>query len=156
MTRAELASYISRSMPGESTERLGGRGVDVLAPVLPATPLEQLAPSPCGRRMLGKRHIHVDPYDNVCIGIGCAILGNAGRCSIEDVLGRVSHENNPMLSLLAREGPTHALLAEAVQLGYNSRTGYFDKCHLCYEVRRFLLTAGYYLDEVGPDTWYFD
>ena len=43
------------------------------------------------------------------------------------------------------------LLLMAVKLGYQPLPrGYASKCHLCYMVRQFLYTHGYFRDSLGP------
>ena len=46
-------------------------------------------------------------------------------------------------------------MAEAERLGYVGRPeGYAGKCHLCWNVRRWLFENGYFHDRLGPATVY--
>ena len=55
-----------------------------------------------------------------------------------------------MVWKLARHGPV-ALLDEAGELGYSaSLRGYASKCHLCWDLRRWLFETGRGGDRLGP------
>jgi hypothetical protein len=50
---------------------------------------------------------------------------------------------------LARQGPV-GLAKLAQDKGFKPAAQYADKCHLCWNVRRFLFHSGLHHDELGP------
>ena len=138
-------------------DRMTGRAADQLAPLLPRTPVEQLAELNCAREMLDCRHVHVDPYGNVFPGV-CAgiILGNAREHGIEAVWDALNNSwpARPVVGALARGG-SFALMQAARAHGYVPLDGgYVNKCHLCSHVRQFLFDHGIWPDEIGPGEVY--
>jgi len=150
----EIRRYFEDSTR-ESPERLGGRGVDAIAPMLQKRAIDDLDTSPCGRKMLKKKHLHIDPSNVLFVGVGCVAIGNATLQSVGDVLSQVSHKSNPLLSILAQEGPTKKLLSIALESGFRAEKEYASKCHLCYEIRRFLKKGDIFTAELGPASWYY-
>ena len=58
------------------------------------------------------------------------------------------------LAMLATGGPA-ALLKAAVERGFVlAAAGYAAKCHLCWQVRRWLFEKGYYPGQLGPAAVY--
>jgi hypothetical protein len=133
-------------------DRQNGRAADRLAPLLPARPAREYANQPCSEALLRSRHVHVGPdglvMPGVCAGI---VLGRLGPDSAADVWRRLDaeHDARPIVSTLAREGPV-GLLPGAAAAGFAPAAGYADKCHLCWDVRRFFVREGMHLEELGP------
>ena len=150
-------------------DRITGRAADALAGFLPRKPARAFADSPCWDRLLRSRHVHVDPAGRVCPGT-CAgiVLGRIGPDgSVGEIWRRLSErfadtdENLPpgasgggVLAVLARRGPAGLARLAAAQ-GYEpDRSGYAGKCHLCWDVRRWLLRRGLFREELGPAEMY--
>jgi hypothetical protein len=93
--------------------------------------------------------IHVDPYGNIqtCCGI---ILGNAHQIPLADRM-KNGFTDGEVAKAVHKDGPFE-LLRMAVELGYEPREGYPQKCNLCWEVRCYL--RPYFPDELGPDEIY--
>ena len=138
-------------------DRLTGRAADLLAPYLSLAPAETFADSPCREALLRSRHVHVDPEGRImpgtCAGI---VLGRAGPETVADVWRRLDadHAGRPLVGALARAGPV-GLLPRAVQAGFRARDGYAAKCHLCWDIRRFLASAAQDETELGP-RWFYE
>jgi hypothetical protein len=137
-------------------DRLTGRLAERLAPALPRRPAETWAASSCRESLLRSRHVHVGPEGLVMPGT-CAgvVLGRLGPRTAADVWEslRVDHAQRPIVGRLAAGGPC-ALLAEAAEAGMPLREGYAGKCHLCWDLRRFLASRGLGGEELGPDWIY--
>jgi hypothetical protein len=82
-------------------------------------------------------------------------LGRIGPDSASDIWQRLDedHAARPVVGTLARCGPV-GLLEAAREAGYQPRAGYARKCHLCWEVRRWLALQGWYGQELGPAALY--
>jgi hypothetical protein len=146
---ADLVShYASRGR-----DRLCGRAAETLTPHLRLKPLREFADEPCHQTLLRSRHVHIDPQGCVMPGT-CAglVLGLAGRGGIAEIWRRLwtDYADRPVLGTLAQRGPT-GLLELAESAGFVPPAGYAGKCHLCWDIRRWLvLEKGLYTDELGP------
>ena len=148
---ALVTRYASRGR-----DRLCGRAADALTGGLQLKALGEFVDDPCGAALLRSRHVHVDPSGYVMPGT-CAglVLGRAGPQSIAEIWQRLSidHAVRPVVGTLARVGPV-GLLPVARAAGYAPRPGYAGKCHLCWDLRRWLALEGRYGDELGPLSLY--
>lgn len=151
---ARLAQYARDNPP-----LLVGRAGEALAGAFPDRPLDDLVgdtlwhgPSPGTRGCASELdpetmwEVHIDPYGNVqtCCGI---VLGSARVTPLPDLM-RSGFAACALARLAAAEGP-FGLLALAEQHGYARRPeGYKQKCHLCWEVRKFL--RPHYPETFGP------
>ncbi len=134
-------------------ERMTGRAADELAPLLPGRPPDDFRSMNCSRALLESGHVHVDPQGIVspgtCAGI---IIGRATEDQPLDLL--LSRPRGQICNRLIDGGPL-ALAAMAAESGYRPRPqGYADKCHLCTDVRHWLVGRGMAADEIGPASLY--
>ncbi len=130
-------------------DRLCGRAAAAIAPGLELRPAEAFAGSTCREALLRSRHVHIDGGGHVMPG-ACAglCLGAAGSAADVGQLWRrlaEDYASREILGPLVQHGPL-GLLGRAGQLGYVQRTGYAGKCHLCWDIRRFLSSA-------MPEAW---
>jgi MoaA/NifB/PqqE/SkfB family radical SAM enzyme len=140
----------------QGRDRLGGRAAEELAPLLELKSLAELPDKPCREALLRSRHVHVDPEGRLmpgtCAGI---VLGRCGEKSIAEIWRELdeSHASRPVVGRLALGGPK-ALLGEALSAGMKPRDAYASRCHLCWDVRRYLASRGMYPEEIGPAWMY--
>ncbi len=151
-----LAEYVRKSPP-----QMVGRAGEELARFLPPRPIEEFGgdrlwqgepPGMSCRREFDPDtmwEIHIDPYHNIqtCCGV---ILGDARRRPLSNLMAAGFSDGNPIVAALCEEGPV-GLLKMAEGLGYQ-REEYVQKCHLCWQVRRFL--RPHFPDILGPDEIY--
>jgi hypothetical protein len=129
--------------------RLVGRAGNILARFYPDRSLDELASDSLWHGGTGGEEscraefdanemweIHIDPYGNVqtCCGI---IVGNAHATPLPELMQRGFHTDNELVRMVYERGP-YAYLELALERGYTPRSGYPQKCHLCWEVRKFL------------------
>jgi organic radical activating enzyme len=126
-------------------ERLCGRAAQRVACDLPQKPPEEFADKPCRNSLLRGRHVHVAPgglvMPGTCAGI---LLGRIGPDYSASKLWQSLTQNlssRPIVATLAESGPV-GLLERAKALGFAPRPGYGGKCHLCWDIRRFLAGRG--------------
>lgn len=148
-------------------DRPAGRAAEELADFLPLRPAAAFADNPCKQQLLRSRHVHIDGQGLVCPGT-CAgiILGRASDCaSIRRIWRHLAERfadkddaaeaealadgNLDAVEILARAGPV-GLMTAARGRGYGPRTGYAGKCHLCWDVRRWLFENRYFREQLGP------
>ena len=138
--RTLFAKYASRGR-----ERLCGRAAELVACDLPHKAPEEFADKPCRNSLLRGRHVHVAPgglvMPGTCAGI---LLGRIGPdCSASRLWQSLTDDlqSRPILAALAEHGPV-GLLDRAKAQGFAPRPGYAGKCHLCWDIRRFLAGLG--------------
>ena len=141
--------------------RMVGRSGEELARYLPPRPLEELAGDPmwhdappqmpCAAEFSPDTiwEIHLDPYGNVqtCCGV---ILGNVEDMPLPEMMATGFATADPIVTALRAEGPV-GLLGMAEALGYR-REPYVQKCHLCWQTRKFL--RRHHPGTLGPDEIY--
>ncbi len=151
-----LAEHVRRHPP-----RMVGRAAEVLARLLPPRPIEELAGDgtwhdappvmSCAHELSPETmwEIHLDPYGNVqtCCGI---VLGNVEEGPLGEQMASGFATDDPVITALREDGP-RGLLRFAEGLGYR-RGEYVQKCHLCWEVRKYL--RAWYPGALGPGEVY--
>jgi hypothetical protein len=80
----------------------------------------------------------LDPNGYLSKGCGIAIA-DIRQTSVDTVLASYDPTQHPIFSTLLESGPL-GLAREAETLGYELKTDYADKCHLCQEAREALLS----------------
>ena len=116
-------------------------------------PAGRFFPVPCTPAFLRSWHNHFDNYGNFMPGY-CGGL-SLGDCRQLDTLlaEGIDLEARPVLSYIIADN-FEGLLAFAVQLGYRERpSGYLSKCHLCADIRRFLVKVDDFA-ELEPREFY--
>jgi len=131
-------------------DRLCGRAAAMLAPYLQLKPPLAFADNPCAQALLRSRHVHIDPAGCVIPGT-CAGLtvGVAGRRELGEIWRALAadYADRPVVGTLARSGPT-GLLPVSRQTGFVPAEGYASKCHLCWDIRRYMAGKGMYGQEL--------
>jgi hypothetical protein len=80
--------------------------------------------------------IEIDCEGNVTLCPGICI-GNANIQSLTKIIKNYDIEKHAILSIIWNEGPI-GLLKIAKDHGFQKNQTYFNECHLCYELRKFL------------------
>lgn len=120
----------------------------------PPIEAEHFVDGPCPMPLVRTVHNHFDNYGNYVPG-SCAGL-SYGDCRQLNMLldGGLDTNERPVLGLLMDED-LRGLMALALDHGYRERQGgYFSRCHLCEDIRRFLaLEVGGFV-ELSPLEFY--
>ena len=168
--RRELFADFAR----RGRDRIAGRAAARLAGGLQLMPAGAFADTSCRQPLLRSRHVHIDGDGIICPGTCAGIILGRGdsAASIAEIwraLSAVFADTNgsemarsagvagparagefELVSLLARSGPA-ALMNLAAGMGYQGRPeGYAARCHLCWDVRRWLFENGRFRDRLGP------
>lgn len=108
----------------------------------------------CKREITDPHHIHIDLYGHYTAGL-CAGLSLGNAFDLSSLYQSVDLDERPLLKILYEEG-IEALFKWAVeQHGYRERPeGYIAKCHLCLDIRRFLVRKGQLYPELAPLEFY--
>lgn len=134
--------------------RFTGRAAAKLAGLVASKPIEALALTNCKSDLLAAKGVHIDPFGNVfsgtCSGI---IIGNINRTPLEDIWKQFDPARNEFVGTLFKLGPT-GLLDKAEKLGYKTAQAHADKCHLCTDIRQYLLDRGIEESTIGPAECY--
>jgi MoaA/NifB/PqqE/SkfB family radical SAM enzyme len=134
--------------------RFTGRAAGRLAELAASKPVEGLDSVSCKSDLLSAKGVHIDPFGNVfsgtCSGI---IFGNINRTKLEDIWKQFHPDVNKFINTLFNFGP-FGLLDESGRLGYKKAKVYAGKCHLCTDIRQFLLNSGLEESIIGPAECY--
>ncbi len=113
-------------------------------------PPEKFKGQNCIFDFLNPYHIHIDLYGNYltsfCSGI---TMGN-----YEKVLNEgIEIEKDIILKLLFTD--IYKFLLWAEEKGYKRKEGYINKCHLCLDIRKFLIENNLEFNSLKPVEFYF-
>jgi hypothetical protein len=138
-------------------ERLLGRAAETLMSHFPSRNYKDFADKNCIRAILSARHVHIDGLGNVftgtCVGIRLGNLrGDAAR-PLDELWRTWDYREHPILATLIDQGPA-GLVELARPIGYEPKPGYAGKCHICYDVRKFLHRTGRFAQWLGPGICY--
>jgi MoaA/NifB/PqqE/SkfB family radical SAM enzyme len=123
-----------------------GRAADMLTEGLPVKPWQGF--TACEREELSAPgRVHVDSFGNVHLCQGLS-LGNMWQTPLTELMRNYDAKKHPICSHLLAGGP--AQLARA--FGVEVEDGYVDECHLCYNVRRKLMSR--FPDILAPELVY--
>jgi len=158
LSEADRAGLFARYAAGRR-DRHTGRAANLLATGLACKSPDDLADNSCREALLRSRHVHVGPdgsvFPGTCAGI---LLGSLAGLSDGEAAADArqlrlrladDHAARPIVGTLTRAGPA-GLLAEARDSGFRPREAYADKCHLCWEVRKWFVRCGWHGQELGP------
>jgi hypothetical protein len=157
MPPAERAALFAR-YAADGRDRLNGRAAVALADLTERKHWQDFADVHCRETLLRGKQVHVGPggliLPGTCAGI---VLGRVeGPTGVADAWNALNedHAGRGVVGVLAETGPA-GLADRAVAKGFvPDRRGYAGKCHLCWDVRRFLAGTGEFPDELGPEWMY--
>jgi len=145
------ADYL-RNLPGRYWIHWAGRALKTYFPLLtPQSPEAILRHNRRGcRELAGTGHFHVDLYGNYIPGL-CAGLA----IRLADLGQPLPREDYPILSRLYEEGIGGLYRYAVDSHGFQPEVAYLSKCHLCQEIRAFLVLArDYGGTELAPRGFY--
>ena len=143
--------YLAR-IPGRYWIHYGGRALYTFAGVFQPESRDVILSGNRGgcRELLETGHFHFDLN-------GCYIPGLCSGLAIRSPdLGRpLPVDEYPLLTVLYNDGINGLLEMARRDYGFQERTEYLSKCHLCTEIRRFLvLEKEIQTKELGPAGFY--
>jgi hypothetical protein len=157
--RLPIPEYLKLEGEGDFTRNteffLNGRAPYAMGEfdLFPEYPAGRFFSIPCNPAFLRSWHNHFDNYGNFVPGYcGGLSLGDCRRLDalLED---GIDLKARPVLSYIIADN-FEGLLAFAQEQGYRERrSGYLSKCHLCADIRKFLVRAGDY-PELAPREFY--
>ncbi|MEW6709784.1 MAG: radical SAM protein [Candidatus Riflebacteria bacterium] len=127
-----------------------GRAINFLKKVYQMKSSVDLASDRTGcQELLQTSHFHLDLYGNYIPGL-CAGLS----IRYSDLGKTLNSSEYKLINILAESGPA-GLVDHATGLGYRMAHEYLNKCHLCQDIRRFLLREkGIDSQELQPREFY--
>ncbi|MEM2282729.1 MAG: radical SAM protein [Candidatus Hadarchaeales archaeon] len=124
---------------------------DLLSRLYGSFPAEEFFSENCRGELLREWHVHIDNYGNYITGYcGGISMGNWFELlpSME-----LDLERFPVLDALINEG-IGGLFQLAEKFGYRPKEGYVHKCHLCLDIRRYLIQRTRKFGELRPLEFY--
>jgi hypothetical protein len=155
--RISLADYRKlagdEGLAGRVEFFLMGRAVYQLGDLYPAYPPDRFFQEPCAPPFLRNWHNHFDNYGNFMPGY-CGGLSLGPWRELDRLVEEgIELEDHPILKFLIF-GDMPGFFKFARDLGYQeSRRGYVSKCHLCLDLRRYLVSRRDF-KELRPSEFY--
>jgi hypothetical protein len=144
------ADYL-KGIPQRYWINFGGRAVKTFAGVLPTFGGDAILNRYRGgcRELQDVSHFHLDLFGNYIPGL-CAGLA----IQRDDLGSPLSPEKYPLLARLHESG-INGLFALAREHGFEATGAYLSKCHLCLDIRRYLvMDRGLKFTELAPRGFY--
>ncbi|MCE5324789.1 MAG: radical SAM protein [Planctomycetaceae bacterium] len=154
MSDAARGELFARYAAG-GRDRFNGRAAREIGDYLPLRHFSEFADKVCGDVLLRGRGVHVDGrgciMPGTCAGIELGVITR--QSSVGDIWNALAKDlpQRAVLWTLCRSGPA-GLAQHAMEMGFQPRHGYAGKCHLCWDVRRFLAARG--AGDLGPRWMY--
>lgn len=129
----------------------GGRAIQTYKEIYPLKSLgEILNSSPGCNELTDTSHFHADLFGNYIPGLCSGI-----SLKIND-LGEPLNENEyPIITMLYNNGVKELLENAKAEFGFNPRKEYFNKCHLCFDIRKYMVKEkGIVSKELQPVEYY--
>jgi hypothetical protein len=132
----------------------GGRSGYRLGHLVLSRPAEAFVQTNCASEILYAPHSHFDLYGNY-IQSFCGGLTVGGWHDLPQVrTAYAAGRYPPLIEILIERGPYGLFELAQERFGYGSQpNGYVGKCHLCVDVRRYLVEAGDFV-ELQPQGFY--
>ena len=132
---------------------LMGRAAERLKDLYPGYPAKRFFNAPCQSDFLRNWHNHFDNYGNFMPGY-CGGISLGSWFDLDGLLkAGIDLKNRPVLNYLVKKD-MQGLFKFALDSGYHElNEGYVSKCHLCLDVRKYLVSIGDYV-ELQPREFY--
>ena len=155
--RLHINDYLKLAGEHSLTDRvelfLMGRAAEKLKALYPGHPAKRFFGTPCLPEFMRSWHNHFDNYGNFMPGY-CGGISLGSWFELDRLLKEgIDLENRPVLNYLIKNDMKE-LFNFASDLGYQELSeGYVSKCHLCLDIRKYLVSIGDYA-ELQPRKFY--
>ena len=155
--RLSIDEYLKLTREKSLSDRvelfLMGRAAEKLKGLYPGYPSTRFLNTACQPDFLRGWHNHFDNYGNFMPGY-CGGISLGSWFELDRLLKEgIDLQNRPVLEYLVQADMT-GLLNFALDMGYPERSeGYVSKCHLCLDIRKYLVSKGDY-DDLKPREFY--
>ena len=111
----------------------------------------------CRGELTRNWHIHIDNYCNYITGY-CAGISLGDARDINAICQGIDLDDHPIISLLISPRGIEKLYKFGVQeFGYKElKEGYISKCHLCIDVRKYIVDQTDEFKELKPREFYYN
>ncbi len=106
----------------------------------------------CAREILSSRHAHFDLYGNY-IPLFCGGLSLGRFDDLPSFVQNFDYRKLPLIKILVEKGPYGLYEFACKNYGFQTDERFAGKCHLCVEVRRYLIEKDYF-EELSPKEFY--
>jgi hypothetical protein len=123
------------SIPSRYWIHYGGRSLETFKSRFPLKNLNDICNSTGCTELADTSHFHFDLFRNYVPGL-CAGLS----IKANDLAGEIVSDKYPIISSLFKDGITGLLEYASSKFGFRPEEKYRSKCHLCFQIRKFLVT----------------
>ncbi|NQT25420.1 radical SAM protein [candidate division KSB1 bacterium] len=132
----------------------GGRAAIRLARLFTHQPASHYFGETCAKELSSPHHIRIDPEANYIAGL-CAGLSLGDARQLHTIYNGLDLTPYPILENLAQGGVEALYNWAAQEYGYiENPLGYIAKCHLCLDIRRYLVDKKTQFMELAPIGFY--
>ncbi len=125
-----------KSIPARYWIHYGGRAIQTYKEIYPLRATGEILKSSQGgcNELKDTSHFHADLFGNYIPGLcsGISIL-------MDDLAGPLNEDEYPVITMLYNNGINGFLETAKSKYGFNPHKEYFNKCHLCFEIRKYMV-----------------
>ena len=133
--REKFGEDYIKSIPKRYWIHYGGRAIQTYKEIYPLQPVGEILKSGKGCiELTDTSHFHADLFGNYIPGLcsGISIL-------VDDLAGPLNADEYPIITMLYNNGVNELLETATSKSGFNPQKKYFNKCHLCFDIRKYLV-----------------
>jgi len=143
-----------RDILGRYWIHMGGRAAATYAGILSTYSADQIIQSygrPCAE-LAGTGHFHIDLYGHYLPGLCSGLAIRHTHLGLE-----LDPQVYPLIDVLYKKGIAGLLELAQAAYGYVPKGDFVNKCHLCLDIRRYLVTiVGLDSPELAPRSFYHE
>jgi hypothetical protein len=138
-------------IPSRYWVHFGGRAIQTFKEVFPLQKLGDITrkAQPC-HELANTSHFHIDLFGHYIPGLCSGFAIQAA-----DLGSPLDETRYPIMNMLYKHGIKQFLDNAIKNYEFSPANEYLSKCHLCFEIRRWMIKkAGLLSHELQPDTYY--
>jgi hypothetical protein len=130
-----------------------GRVCYAMGPLFMKYPAKKFFGTSCIDEITRDWHVHIDNYYNYVPGF-CSGISLGDARNMDSILNEIDLKNRPILRALATDIKNLYDFGTA-EFNYKEKEeGYISKCHLCFDIRKFIAGQTKEFDELKPKELY--
>ncbi len=123
-----------KNIPGRYWIHYGGRAIQTYKKIYPLKPLDEILSYGGCVELTDTSHFHADLFGNYIPGL-CSGLS----IKLDDLGKPLTADEYPFITKLYSNGIKEFLNMAISEFGFKPLKEYFNKCHLCFDIRKYLV-----------------
>ncbi len=149
--RRKFGNNYVNNIPNRYWVHFGGRALNTYKSHYKQRSVDEILKEygPC-KELTDTSHFHFDLYGNYIPGL-CSGLS----IKMDDIGKEITQAEYPFISILHQKGISGLMEMAKTEYNFQPQENYFSKCHLCYDIRKHLVTnKGVDSHELRPNEFY--